>query len=459
MRDILKSTAKSSTKCNVTINRKETIMNILKLTSTLLICNVFIACGNSSTGSESGESSMVLSSSLEPESSSSVDFSSSSMEVETSAWHTFTPDNPAIRIVGRGDYTTPLAPTFAWSGSNWSIAFHGTAVKILLTAPGSIFNVFVDGDTIPTSVLDLSNSSEGEHLLAENLTEGEHTITVFKRTEAQYGDATFQGFKVYGYSTLSLFPTITRRIEFIGNSITCGYGDLDSLKENTFDITTEDHYWTYAATTARHLGAESHAICYSGRGLYRNNTGSLNGTLPELFPTISPSTTIAWDFGQWIPEVLVINLGTNDFYLGIPDSSEFVTAGITFIQSIRSHYPATKILMLDGPMLSDYYPAATVSDFSQFPEEPLKGYPSAYIMRRISGTDTSYTYRSQTVCQRYLNAIKNNLVNSGETNVARYSFPAQTGKYGYGADWHPSKAQHAYMAGLLEGWVKTEMGW
>lgn len=61
-------------------------------------------------------------------------------------------------------------------------------------------------------------------------------------------------------------------------------------KENGLSIETEDHYWTYAAVATRHLNAEERTVCFSGRGLYRNNTGSMDGTLPELFPMVSPNT-------------------------------------------------------------------------------------------------------------------------------------------------------------------------
>ncbi len=422
--------------------------------------------GLSSCGGDAGTNLATSSSSFSDlvVSSSSEDLGSSSsaeiIDSTLSGWHDFSADNAKLRFVGRGDFTNPLAPSFSWSGASWSIAFQGSALKVKLSAAGSIFNVFVDGDTIPTMVLDLSTSTDTEHLLIEGLPYGNHTVSVFKRTEAQYGDAIFHGFSVFGAPILhDLPPAPIHKIEFIGNSITCGYGNLDSVKEHPFDITTEDHYYTYASVAARAVQAEHHAVCFSGRGIYLNNTGSLDGTLPKLYKQISPNTETLWDFSRWTADVVAINLGTNDFYLGIPDSAGFVNASVTFVKDIRKKYPLAKILMLDGPMLSDYYPNVDPSDFNQFTSDAVKGYPVDYYIRKINGPDTTYTYRSQSVCKRYLNAAKDLLIAQGVANVVRYSFPAQSGSNGYGADWHPSKKQHAVMGDMLAKWLRSEMNW
>jgi len=389
-------------------------------------------------------------------SSGTQDLSSSSTTPSPTAWYTIPANHPKINVIGRYDNTVPTALVSAWSGSAWEIRFNGTSAKILLEGQGSVFNVFVDSDTVPTSVLDLSTSQATEHLLAENLSAGTHTIKVFKRTEAQYGNATFMGFQIYGDSNLVEIPALTRKIEFVGNSITCGYGNLDSVKEHSFDILTEDHFFTYVARSARAVNADFHSVCFSGRGVYRSNIGNMDDNLPQLFNLVSPNTGITWDFSRWTPDVVTVNLGTNDFYQGIPDSVGFVQATIQFVKDIRGHYPLAKILILDGPMLSDYYPTASEADVASFPTNPAKGYPSDYFIKATNGT---YTFKSQTVCKRYLNAAKEALATEGEVNVARFSFPAQSASLGYGADWHPSFALHAKMAELLTGWIQTQMGW
>lgn len=420
----------------------------------VLILASFNACGSSSNSAsgDSGNSSSGQDAGASSNSSyqSSSDIQSSSSNAELS-WQDIGILDSSVRITGRVNYSVENQASVAWSGSAFTMAFTGTEIKIKLSAPGSVFNVYVDDDT---TTLDLSESNEEEHLLADNLSLGPHVVTVYKRTEAQYGSAIFKGFSILGIPTASALPALPiKRIEFIGNSITCGYGNLDSVKEHTFDILTEDHSFTYAAVTAKNLGAEEHTVCFSGRGIYRNNTGDTDGTLPELFPLQEPYGS-SWDFQSWTPDLVSINLGTNDFYLGIPDSAAFVNSSVNFVKEIRRLYPSASIVLLDGPMLSDYFPSATEEDLKLYPNT-AKGYPSDYFLQ----TGSNYTFRSQTVCKRFLNAVQSILSTQGITGTYRYSFPAQTGANGYGADWHPSKKQGAADASRLTSWIKSTLNW
>lgn len=418
--------------------------------------NTSSAASSVTTPSSSTPSSAALSSSL----TSTTSSSSIAVSPTTPTWHTFSADNAKIRLTGRADFTNPKSPMMAWSGSTFSVAFNGTAVNIHLVAPGSIFNVFVDGDTIPTSVLDLSNSADTISIVAQNLTNGPHRVSVFKRTEAQYGEVVFSGFDILGDGTLNDLPAIpTHKIEYIGNSITCGYGDLDSLNTNHFNIETEDHYWSYTAVSARRLGAEHHTVCFSGRGMYRNNDNALTGTLPELYPLVSPQSTVQYNTANWTPDLVAINLGTNDFYLGIPDSASYVNATVAFVKSLHTDYPLAAIYLIDGPMLSDYYPNATSDTVARFANNATTGWPSDYFLRKGTAGAYTYTYRSQTVNQRYLDAARTALIAAGVTKVYRYILPAQSGSLGYGADWHPSKRQHSADANFLVNSIKTNLGW
>jgi len=347
--------------------------------------------------------------------------SSSSSADDFGEWHFFAANDSQIRIAGRADFGIRTRPTFAWSGTAIEFAFVGTAARIHIQAPGSVFNVFLDGDTLPSKILDLSESSDSVYLLADHLPAGSHWIRVYKRTEAIFGDAVFSGIDVIGDSSLAALPAPNvRKIEFIGNSITCGYGDLDSLPENPFDILTEDHSITYAALSARHLKAQERTVCMSGRGIYRNSDNTLTMLLPELYPLIQLSSITPWDFSLWTPDIVVINLGTNDFAGGIPDSASFVDPAIALVKTIHGNYPSAKIILADGPMLLG---------------------------------------NSLTVCRLYLDAVQSEFEGTREPAVERLSFAPQTGSLGYGADWHPSRKQHALMAVNLEVKIKAMMNW
>ena len=355
-------------------------------------------------------------------------------------------------MVGRADRSNPKLPLLAWSGASFSVAFTGTDASIHLTGLGGIYDVFVDGATAPTSVLDLTSDASELHPIATGLTSGPHTVTVFKRTEGQYSNAAFAGFDLKG--TIATLPAAPiHKIEFIGNSITCGYGDLDSAGYATmaagngpvWNIETEDHYYSYTAVTARTLGAEHHTVCFSGKGMYRNNDNSTTNVISDYYGLIDPNATTPWDFTKWTPDVVSINLGTNDFYLGPPDSTSYVNATIAFIKKVYTYYPNVTVFIVDGPMLSDYYPSNVAPYNANIPNT------AAYVL----GT----TIRSQTINARYLNAATAALNSQGYAKVFRDKLPASTGLYGYGGDWHPSKAEHAYLATLLSATIKAQMGW
>ena len=54
-----------------------------------------------------------------------------------------------------------------------------------------------------------------------------------------------------------------------------------------------------------------------------------------------------------------------------------------------------------------------------------------------------------------LNQIYNTLKSEGDNNIYRFDFTPQDGSLGYGADYHPSKAQHRKMANELIPFLRT----
>lgn len=62
-----------------------------------------------------------------------------------------------------------------------------------------------------------------------------------------------------------------------------------------------------------------------------------------------------WDFNEFIPDVVVINLFQNDSWLvgginPVPDSSQRVAAYIAFVREIRSRHPEAFIVCALGSM-------------------------------------------------------------------------------------------------------------
>ncbi len=126
----------------------------------------------------------------------------------------------------------------------------------------------------------------------------------------------------------------------IGDSITAGYGNEGC----PFGTATENGYMSYAAIAARTLGAGVHIEAWSGTGVYRNHDGSTTGTMRELYGlTLPEDGSSVWDPSRWIPDAVVVNLGTNDFALGDP-GQPFVDAYASFVGELRSRYPGALVL-------------------------------------------------------------------------------------------------------------------
>lgn len=369
-------------------------------------------------------------------------------------WFTVPASDPHIEYLGRTweaiDASSKPMRMFGWSGTSATLRFEGTAIKALVTkAPGasgidsSWYKVILDGKESKEIAYKQFNSAS-EIVLAEGLAAGIHTVTFYKRTEIQNGSQGFRGFSVLGEPALPQPPKVSaRRLEFIGNSITCGYGNLDSCKVSTgswtvvncpgFTTSGEDHWHTYAAVAARALGADYQSLCWSGKGVFRNNAGSANTpTIPQLWEHAQPLWSSAsavsvpkWDFKSWVPSAVVIDLGTNDFnYSTAPDSAAFENAYFDFLQRIRQEYgTSTPILLLDGPMLGDSYP------------------PGVNALTR-------------------LNQHLDNLVVRMGGGVRHASLmPNQSTVWGVGADWHPNRRQNEFNAQEVVGELQDMLGW
>lgn len=147
---------------------------------------------------------------------------------------------------------------------------------------------------------------------------------------------------------LSQPPIAERKIEFIGDSYTCGYGINGKSHDEHFSYDTEDNYISYGAITARNLSAEYSAVCRSGIGMFQGYGGTKNFTQPLLFDEIIQNSTLSWDYHSYQPQIVVIELGTNDVSAEL-DKDKFISTYQQFIQKIRGYYPKAKIVCAAGP--------------------------------------------------------------------------------------------------------------
>jgi lysophospholipase L1-like esterase len=327
-----------------------------------------------------------------------------------------------VLLVGRFNTSDAAGPKFAWSATTIKANFQGTNIGVKLSSTGDNYiNVIIDG-TVRTPVNVPSGTSGSSPIsLASGLSSGNHTIELVRRTECWVGDMQFLGFTFNNGSLLTPPAASSRRIEFIGDSITCGYGNEGTDRYQSFTTKNENAYLAYGSVTARLLNADQITVAWSGKGVIRNYGGDTNDVMPSIYSRILPyDTTTLWDPSRWIPHVAVINLCTNDYSVGIPDRNQVTTAYTNFAKKIRLQYPSTHIYCAIGPMLN--------SD-------------------------------SLTSARDYVGSVLNSLRSAGDTKVHFIEFPMQDGSLGYGEDWHPSVATHAKMANQLAAQIRTDLGW
>lgn len=265
-------------------------------------------------------------------------------------------DNPNIQYVGRFDFTNPKRVVFDWPGVYIYARFEGTSCTIRLKDSTNEYSVIIDNHApkvfIPgdLKILKVASGLDGSV---------SHTVMIQKKTEAFVGKGIFEGFILdKGAALLPPHKRSGRRIEFIGNSITCGYGVLSDSSNCHFSKQTEDAGMSYAAILSRRLHADYHLIAYSGKGMVRNY-GDKHKTSVHPMPSLYDRTcwydsTLKWDFKKWVPQVVVINLGTNDFSTKpYPDKNVFEEAYNRLINRVRSLYPNVTIFCVSGPMIGE----------------------------------------------------------------------------------------------------------
>jgi hypothetical protein len=240
----------------------------------------------------------------------------------------------------------------------FTLTFEGTSATLLLSGGNqNEYNIFVDDKFV--SVISINNPSLTPYPVASGLTDSVHKLTVTKRTEAFFGVQVLHSVVLDSNKWLQpSSPLPTRRLEFIGDSITCGYGD-EGVFPCSFSAQTENNFKAYGTQIGLHFNAEVSIICWSGKGLVRNY-GDKNVTSVDPLPSyyndtlasVSPSPP--WPF-KWIPDGVVINLGTNDYSTQpSPSQSIFVPAYLKFISQIRMRYGnGVNLFLVCGPMIGN----------------------------------------------------------------------------------------------------------
>ncbi len=220
------------------------------------------------------------------------------------------------------------------------------------------FNVYIDD--VFVKKYSISNETK-EFVIFENIEVGKHTIRLNKLNETQFSKMALVSIDSEG---LSFYKTESKekKIEFYGDSITCGFGNLNKDMKDEELLTYTDGMQAYTQICADELGYESSVIGYSGIGLAMSPNNQ-EKYLPDVYDTVDGN--IKWNFSNYTPDVVVINIGTNDTatYLGLHGDDktkayeDFFVAYKELVLSLKNKYPKVKIVAAADmmiPLASDF---------------------------------------------------------------------------------------------------------
>ena len=187
--------------------------------------------------------------------------------------------------------------------------------------------------------------------VASDLKPGRHTISISKSTDARNDSLFLYSITYSGY--LEKSKGADRRIEFLGDSITAGAGVYHQQTQPEwfarYGLTAS--YFSYANHTADLLDADYYAMANGGWQLCY--TVSPSYTIQRIYPYATMRDTTAagrYDF-SWKPQVVVINLGTNDWTRTQAEIQENVQGLLTLV---RQKNPEAAIIWAYGAMDGDH---------------------------------------------------------------------------------------------------------
>jgi len=354
--------------------------------------------------------------------------------------YTVTPTWQNVKPLGR---THPLTDSLwlAFSGTGAEFTFHGARCTVTIAGdsnaalPDDAANktrIAIDVDGVRV-IDDMIDAAEKTYTVLDAPEARDVIVRVVKLSETAMSTCGIRTIAVDAAEGIRPTPAKAHRIEFIGDSITCGYGVDDEEPEHHFSTATEDATCAYAYRTAQALDADYSLVSLSGYGIISGYTATAEEPVTtQLLPTyyeklgfsygsyegLAPQD-VRWDFAARQPDVVVINLGTNDdsYCLDHEERQQhYCDQYADFLRTVRRCNPGAKILCTLGMMGDRLYP---------FVEKAAAAYSAA----------------------------------TGDDNITCMPFVPQLAEDGLAADYHPTEATHRKAAEKLTAEIRRLMGW
>lgn len=229
---------------------------------------------------------------------------------------------------GNGYVSVTRGYQMGWPGSGIVFRFEGNSALLPIEDTGrGIMDVSVNG---VESQLDLK---PGRHLypIVDSKTRGTFDVRVTRRTEVfdtglfAINLPVFVNQKGEEPAKPLQFGMPDKRVLFLGDSITAGFGVRGDTKDCQYNPSTNAPYKAYAGLAAGMLNAEPHMVAISGRGVVYNWDANPEAVMPAQIDFALPDhgELGIWDHSQFMPNVVVTTLGTNDWSVINPGEESF----------------------------------------------------------------------------------------------------------------------------------------
>ena len=293
------------------MNFQKIIRKVVTLALTAMVTLSLVACGGKNTGDEMQKVNVLQY---------TATTSDETLKTPAEEEH-----GDHVNLFGRTMYRTNYqAVQFDNVASGFEVRFYGTAfyaemrtIKQPKINPDremySVICVFVDGATDPLeTIINVETEAFERYTLCEGLPEGEHTVKVLKTDDPLVSSLLVRGYETDG-QFLSAPERKKLKMEAYGDSITSG-GDSLIGDGPSYDVVpgTGHGAATYATFAAQDLGAEINVFSRSGICLFAANSGDQINVVEKIYKNVSPLNANPWNLERYIPDIVVIGLGTND---------------------------------------------------------------------------------------------------------------------------------------------------
>ncbi|MEQ9822774.1 MAG: GDSL-type esterase/lipase family protein [Puniceicoccaceae bacterium] len=255
-----------------------------------------------------------------------------------------------VQIEGRVQREADGSVIASFPGVTIDIAFEGEGLDLIVEALQSDLFLDVSVDEGPFRWIPLEEGTQTVRLAEGG--SGIHRVRIVRRNETWQGMLRFKSLSLEQGEWNPAPERPERRLLFIGDSITCG--SACDIREGgpTEGGFTHNARLSYGYRIARMLDAQVHLVSYGGRGVIRDWQGNrATNNAPQFYErTLADDPESRWDHTVYVPDVVGICLGTNDFSRGIPDQNEFVNAYVELVRKVMRDAPEATVFLIESPM-------------------------------------------------------------------------------------------------------------